>query len=250
MIVVAICGLASGIDAEAPLLARDLGSSLGSGTYDARLKLSQPLPLVVLRTNEIEAARLLATSLQGRGHDVVALDESRVLAPRLVRTFRFGDAFESENDSIAYRDIVALVRATHTHRTETTARVTERKLRPAAALATGGLILSKKVTRDEKRVSRDREELLLVYAHGAPWLVAERSASYASLAERGDVLASSSRENFLRVVRELRTRTPHAPYDEKLLAHKNLETLEDIALRAQILAIFHASARSRVLNRT
>jgi hypothetical protein len=236
MIAVAICSLVKdplgGIDAEAQALARDLGS----GVYDARLKLSQPLPIIIYRTNDADAARALATSLRARGHEVVALDEARVPEPVVVRTFRFGQAFECGDEAIAYADIVAFVRAARTHKTETTTRVTERKLRPAAAIATGGLILSKKVSRDEKRTTHDREELLFVFSRAAaPWLIAERSTSYASLAARGDAIAAASRENFLRVLGELRTRAPHAPLDEKLLAHKHLETLEDITLRAQAL---------------
>src|ERR1700689_4597307 len=110
MIAVAIFSLDKdplGVDAEARALARDLGS----GVYEARLKLSQPLPIIVHRTSDGDAARALATSLRARGHDVVALDETHVPEPIVVRTFRFGEAFECGAEAIAYTDIVALVRA-------------------------------------------------------------------------------------------------------------------------------------------
>lgn len=233
MFAIAICALNTSVDAETPELARDLACA----AYDARLKLSQPPPSIVLRTNDAAQARAVGAAIRSRGHDVVAIDESKVPEATAVRALRFGDAFEIGNDAIAYADVVALVRAARALKTETIERVTERKLRPGAALATGGLVMSKKVTREEKHVAHDREELLYVFTRAerprAPLLVAERSASYAAL----DSVASSQRENFLRVVQALRARAPRAKFDERLLLQKNLDSLDEITLRAQILAI-------------
>ncbi len=231
MYAVAIRALNGSIDEEAASLARELGIA----PYDARLKLSQPAPMIVMRTNDMEAARALGVSLHARGHDVVAIDEGAVPEPVSVRAFRFDDAaFESNSDAIAYGDIVALVRAVRTTRSESTEKVTERKLRPGMAIATGGLIMSKKVTREVKHVGQDREDLLYVFARSRPaWLVGERTTQYGSL----DAVATSQRENFLRVVDELRKRAPQARLDERLLAHKTLDALSDITLRAQILAM-------------
>ena len=238
MFTVAICALGASGDDEA----RALASDLGSGVYETRLKLAQPPPIVVLRTHDEAAAALLARTLRARGHDAVALDEGAVPEPFVVRTFHLGDtSFDCEGGSLPYGDVLALVRGALTLKTETVDRVTERKLRPGAALVTGGLILSKKVTREEKRVAHDREDLLYVFrsAGGAPWLVSEHGAVYASLPS----VAPTQRENFLRVASELRARAPAATWDERLLAHRGVEDRSILDLRAQILAI--AIARSR-----
>lgn len=229
MIAIAICALGGSIDAEAPHLARDLAIAV----YDARLKLSQPPPMIVARTSDAAVARDLHAKLRARGHDAVAIDESDIAAPFSVRACRFGEsAFESDAERFAYGDIALLVRAVQTTRSETTARVTERKLRPAAAIATGGLILSKKVTRDEKRITQDREELLYVFgARRAPWVVAERGTIYSSL----ENVAASQRENFVRVVEMIRARAPHAAFDERLLAHRAIADRPEITLRAHAL---------------
>lgn len=231
MYAVAIRALKGSIDEEAPKLAREIGVAL----YDARLKLSQPPPMIVLRTSDMSAARALGVSLHDRGHDVVAIDEAAVPEPMPVRAFRFGDAaFESGTDAMAYGDIAVLVRAARTTRSESIERVTERKLRPGMAIATGGLVMSKKVTRDEKHIANDREDLLYVFAPKRPaWLVAERATQYGSL----DAVASSQRENFLRVAAELQKRAPQARFDDRLLAHKTLDALPDITLRALMLAM-------------
>jgi hypothetical protein len=203
--------------------------------YDARLKLAQPAPAVVLRTEDADAARTLGASLRARGHDVVALDESAAPEARAVRAFRFGDAsLEADGAEIAYASITAFVRAARTVRSETIERVTERKLRPGMALATGGLVMSKKVVRNQAHIAHTREDLLFVFgAAREAWIVSERGTKWAAL----DSVAPSQRENFLRVVAEIRARAPNAPYDERLLAHKNLDDTTDIALRARMLAI-------------
>jgi hypothetical protein len=220
MIIVAICELATSVDAEAPSFARDAGLAI----YDARMRLSQPAPIIAMRTPDRDVALRVLASLRARGHDVVACDESAIAEPVAVRSL---------DDLPPAGNILVLVRAVRALRSESTTKVTERKLRPGMALATGGLVLSKKVTREEKHVALDREELLYVFARdGAPpWLVSERGTSYASLQNP----APTQRENFLRVVASLRERAPL--YDERLVSLRNVEDPREIDLRAQLVAI-------------
>jgi hypothetical protein len=232
MIAVAICALGASGDEEARALAGDLGGV----AYEMRLKLAQPPPVVVLRTGDQAAALDLLRKLRARGHDAIALDEDAVPQPSLVRSFRFGDAaLERDEGVLPYGDMLTLIRAALTVHTETVERVTERKLRVGATLATGGIPMMKKVTREEKHVAHDRQDLLYVYpaGGGTPWLVTERGTVYASLSD----VAPTQRENFLRVVSELRARAPSATYDERLLALRNVDDRRVLDLRAQMLAI-------------
>ncbi len=225
MIAVGISTLATSPEVEAPHLARETGLAI----YDARVRLSQPPPIIVLRTPDETAGRALLANLRSRGHGASMRDEETVLEPTLVRAFRFDAAsLDVDGVAIAYADMLALVRAAQSLRSETTKKTTERKLSPGAAILTGGLILSKKVTREEKRVARDREDILYVFTAGASWLVTEFGTSYASL----DAVAPTRRENFLRVVTDLRTRAPRALYDERLLARRDDA---DLTLRAHLL---------------
>ncbi len=221
MIVVGICELATPVDVEAPHFAKDTGLAL----YEARLKLSQPPPIVALKTADRDVALRVLASLRSRNHDAVACDESAIAAPIAAR----------DPADVPSENVLALVRAVRALRTETLEKVTERKLRPGAALATGGLVMSKKVTRQEKHVAHDKEELLYVFSRegGPPWLLTERATHYGGLANA----ATSQRENFLRVVSDLRNRVPNAIYDERLLAVRGVEDARDLELRAQLVAI-------------
>jgi hypothetical protein len=231
MIVVGICALAASAEADAPHFARDTGLAL----YEARLRLSQPAPIVALRTADRDAALRVLASLRARGHDAVACDEDAIPRPYEARDIRIGEALACSGRTLAYDGILTLIRAVRASHAETTERVTERKLRPGMALVTGGLVMSKKVTREEKHVAHDKEDLLYVFSRegGAPWLVSERGTSYASL----DDVAKLQRENFLRVTTTLRSRAPSAAYDERLLALRGIDDPREIDVRAQLLAI-------------
>jgi hypothetical protein len=220
MLIVAICALATSIEEEAPHCARDLALAL----YDARVRLSQPPPIIALRTPDREAALRLLASLRSRNHDAVACDDEAIPPPIQVRSL--GELPPAES-------VLAAVRAVRSRRSVSTTKVTERKLRPGMALATGGLVLSKKVTREEKRVALDREELLYLFPRegGPPWIVTERGMSYAALANA----APTQRENFVRVADDLRARVPL--WDERLLALRSVEDAREIDLRAQLVAI-------------
>ena len=220
MVIVAICALATSIDDEVPFFSRDTGLA----PYEARLRLSQPPPIIATRAPDREAALRLLASLRSRNHDAVACDDEAVPEPILVRALA---------DLPPPSDVLVLVRAVRSLRSETTTKVVERKLRPGMALATGGLVLSKKVTREEKSIALDREDVLYIFprAGGPPKIVTERRTIYASLPNA----SPTQRENFLRVAEDLRSKVPL--WDERLLALRHVEDAREVDLRAQLVAI-------------
>ncbi|HEY1959218.1 MAG TPA: hypothetical protein VGH28_26570 [Polyangiaceae bacterium] len=231
MFVVGICTLGDSGDDEA----RALAALVGGHPYEMRLKLAQPVPIVLFRTSDPQAAAKLANDLRARGHDAVALDEDAIAEPFVVRDFRLGEtSLECGDGALAYGEVLALVRAAITIDTERVARFTERKLRPGAAIVTGGLVMTKKVTREEKHTTHDREELLYIFrgAGGRAWLLSERAAVYAAL----EGVARTQRENFTRVAGELRARAP-AAWDERLLSYKQITDRRELDLRAHMIAI-------------
>ena len=217
MHVVAILHLATTIEAEAAALAADLGTT----AYEERLKLAAGLPAIVLQSAEAGPAKALLTKLRARGHGALVTDSAEVVASGdmiAVRRFAFEEDGLTLRDSgvrLPYEDIVAIVRAVHRKRTETRTETKATSFSFGRALASGGLVLTKTTTREEKSVAQDWDALLYLFRTSGetPWILHERSADYSAL---GGALAPSSMQNFLAVVARLRAAAPHAIYDERL----------------------------------
>jgi hypothetical protein len=224
--VVAIAELATSLEAEAAALAADLGTT----AYEERLKLAAGLPAIVLTAAEHGPARALAEKLRLRRHQVIVCDAATVVPSEAmipVRTFAFEpDALvvpEQPGVRLPYDDVLALLRAVHKGRTETHAEVAGKQFSMGRAILTGGLMTSKKVTRDEKTVSEERDQVLYVFRRSGetPWLLRERGTHYAGL---GAQLGPSSTQNFLAVIARLRAAAPAAFYDERLLNARGAPT--------------------------
>lgn len=232
MYVVALVTLATpgDTDAEAAALAADLGATV----YEQRLQLAGGLPAVVLTTPDADRARALLRALRGRGHGAAAFDAAAVVPSGAMLALRRGrleaDALVAEDparppgaagapaealDRLPFEDVLALIRASQRRRVEETVQVKERKFGMGRAVMTGGLMLTKKVTREETRVSDERMEVLYLFRRSGarPWLLRERGAAYTWL---GDKVAPASMHNFQATVALLRERAPGARYDDRL----------------------------------
>lgn len=219
----AITGAA--IDGEAQAIARDLSATV----YEVRLLLSSGAPAVILVTEDKNEAIRALSQLRGRGHEAVACDAAAITpsgAMSQMRHFRLEndcvvrlDGDDVEKDRMPYSAMLALVRATSRVTTETRSEQSERKIAVATAIATGGLKLTKSVTREITAVKEDRSQVLYIFRSDGspPWILRESSTDYTSLgAER----ASTQIENFRRTIELLRKKAPHAVYDESLIAIK------------------------------
>lgn len=243
MILVALAELATGVEAEAPLLAGDLGLPV----YEARLLLAGERPKVVLRTSDEARAHALLAKLRGRRHAAFACDAGAIVStqdmPKL-GSFTLGDAAlrNQAGEELEYADLLALLRAMRVVQSTGTKIVSERKLALGTALLTGGIINTKKATREVTVRAEEREQLVyLVRRSGAPcWVAAEHTTSYGGL---GDDMAPSKAENLARLTRELRRRAPEAAYDERLLrAHFDGNACDDrLDERVHLLGLAIAS---------
>ncbi|MDB5215801.1 MAG: hypothetical protein JWO86_3728 [Myxococcaceae bacterium] len=220
MDVVALMALASSVEDEAPRLAADLGST----AYEAGLLLRSPSPVPLLRTEDRARALDLLAKLRARGHDAVACDAGAVVstgAMTQVRSFRMDDgAFvvTSGNDAttVPWSDVRALVRAIHRTSSEHIEKSAEKKLSLGRAAMSGGVMLTKTVTKTAKHTVEEREQVLYVFRdNGTPLLAALSRTRYDGL---GADLRPSQIENFNTLVRAVRARAPQAIYDERLLA--------------------------------
>ena len=220
----AITGAA--IDGEAQAIARDLGATV----YEVRLLLSSGAPAVILVTDDKDQAIRALAQLRGRGHEAVACDAAAITpsgAMAQMRQFRLeNDAVvrvdasgDPEANRLPYASMLALVRATYRVSTETRSEQSERKIAVATAIATGGLKLTKSVTRELVAVKEERSQVLYLFRSDGspPWILREVGADYTSL---GADRASTQIENFRRTIELLRKKAPHAIYDESLIAIK------------------------------
>jgi hypothetical protein len=221
--VVAVAELATPIEAEAAALAADLGTT----AYEERLKLVAGFPAIVLTSAEPGPARDLVARLRARGHGVVCCDAAAVVpsgAMVPLRRFTFEpDALVAPDvpgARLPYGDVAGIFRASHQTRTETRTEGTSKQFSAGRALLTGGLVLTKNVSREEKSVTDEREQVCYLFRAGGdtPWLLRERGTHYAGL---GAEVGPSSALNFVATMARLRKLSPGAVYDDRLMNPRN-----------------------------
>ncbi len=219
MLVVALAALHGPADAEAKVLAQDLGVT----PFEAGQLLRGALPAIVLRTADAARAGKVLAGLLGRGHEAVRCDMAQVHGgERLhrVREFRFDpDAFVSLNpngtsERLPWSELEALVRAAH-HSVEQSVETTkEKQFSLKKAVLTQGLAMTTTVTKTTTAEAREREPVVYLFRRGGPpWLFGESHGRYGNL---GPHLLPTRLENFNTVVRLLREKLPGVPYDERL----------------------------------
>jgi hypothetical protein len=243
MYLVAIVELAGAVDATLGPLAADLGTTV----YELRLTLSAGLPAVVVATTEASRAANAVSAVARQGHRSVACQRQDVVASArmtALRDFHLEEAAIAPSatsaERLPYDDILAILRATHRTVTESTHEVTERKLRPGMAIATGGLVMSKKTKREITSKTDTREQVLYLFRRSGapPWILRERNARYAGL---GADLRPTSLENFATTTRLLRACAPGAVYDERLVASRPIRGVAEGIEASDILGHLIAS---------
>jgi hypothetical protein len=247
MFLVAIAELRGGIDGTL----KELAAELGTAPYDLRLVLNAGFPAVVLATVEEARARAGSAAVARHGHVPVSLDRRSVVASaNMTELVRFKltksavVADERAPAELPFADIGALVRAMHRGTTTTTEQVKERKLQPVMAVATGGLVMSKKVTREVTRTEEHRAQVLYLFRRSGapPFILRERGALYKGL---GPDLGPTAFENFQTTIRKLRELAPAAAYDERLMNARPIRGVADGSDAADLLAYLIAAHAMR-----
>jgi hypothetical protein len=234
---VAIAELRSTVDAAVTSMASDLGTT----PYELRLLLNAGIPAVVLASVDERAARTVFAAIVRHGHAAVRCERREVTSSSAMTRLR---AFELDTEEMVahagsaerlrYDDIAVLLRATHHRSTETVEKVKERQFRPGLAIVTGGLVMSRKTTREVTTRTEQREQALYIFRRGGapPWILRERSALYGGL---GADLRPSSFESFAATVARLRASAPWAAYDERLM---NSRPIRGVAVGVEATDIY------------
>jgi len=235
--VVALLRLAGTVDAAVAALPDELGTT----AYELRLTLAGGFPAVVLVTTDGARAAASARTLEAKGHRTVCLDRADVTASSHMidlRDFQLEPSnlvASAGGASMPFADIGVLIRATHRTTTTTVQEVKGRQLRPVMAVVTGGMILSKKVTKEVTSTTEQRHQVLYLFRRSgaAPWILRERGARYEGL---GKDLQPIAVENFATTIRKLRQLAPHAAYDERLVGKRVVRGLADGTESVDLLA--------------
>ena len=234
MHVVAITQLSSTVEREAAALAVDLGGI----AYEHRQKLAAGLPAVVLTTPDEHRAATLVAKLRARGHVAVACRTADIVASSAMislRRFQIDDdALIAGDQRLPWREIGALVRATHRRRIETTTVVKDKQLAVGRAIVTGGLVMRKTTTREVATRTDETDPVLYVFrASGAtPWLLREQGTHFEAL---GAQLTPISARNFQLTVELLRSRAPTARFHDALLTRRTV--VEELDVLAHVLSV-------------
>ncbi len=221
MYVVALVEMEGTIEAESTALGADLGVT----AYEIRLTLAQGTPSIVLSTpDEFRALELLAR-LRARGHGAVMFDAASVVPSQAtvsMRRFRLGDDaihVDDRADELPYADIGALIAAVHRRQTTTESETRDRQLSVGRAVLTGGLVMTKTVTRETRTETNERDPVLYVFRRsgGAPWLLRECGTLWVG---HGQPISPLSAVNFKTTVDKVREFAPNAIYDDRLVTRR------------------------------
>jgi hypothetical protein len=219
-----------------------LAAALETTAYELKLTLSAGFPAVVLATVDESRAAAAMNAIDRHGHRAAMCHRATMVpsaAMTTLRDFALGEdvliSASAAGELMPYADVLALFRATHRTTTTSVEEVKERKLRPGMAIATGGLILSKKTTREVTTKTETREQVLYIFSKSGapPWILRERGARYTGL---GADLRPTSLENFATTIRRLREAAPHAYYDERLLSGRPIRGVAEGVEATDILA--------------
>ncbi|MBI4685871.1 MAG: hypothetical protein HY755_11835 [Nitrospirae bacterium] len=202
-----------------------LAYALGITPYEAsiRLRVSGSGPLVIATFGERSAADEVSRKIEASGLTTVMISDEEISSGQKefpVRTFRFNDhtlyaeSRQQEKLVVDYKTIFLIIRGTGIKQEISVETTKEHKFDLEKAVLTGGLIISKTVKTTEQKITEEREGFLFVYAEGVPPLVFREGAlDYSSL---GPALQPSRTANFTALLAEIRRRSPHARFDDRL----------------------------------
>ncbi len=206
-----------------PELVQSLATVLGMTPFEVRPRLLGGGPAVVGRCADgQQAARLAGTlRLSGVAAFVLDSDEARSRGRHVVRRFTLDagtlavETVGGETVRTPLASVRLLLPAVGISQQTESVTVTDRKLSLGKTLLSGGIPMTKKVTRQEEVQTEERERMLFVAAGALPLLVFRQNGmNYDGF---GPAMKLSRELNFSHLVAELRRLCPGALFDDRLL---------------------------------
>ena len=219
------------LQGETQDLAQKLAQVMGVTAYEARARVSVPGggPAVITNFAANDKAAECVSRLQEAGFTPLLIDAEQIesdLNRLIVSKINF--ATESlevvcQDDqmlSLPYADIRLLLRGAGILTTTELETSTKKKFALGRAVATGGLMMRKKVTTVTANTTQDRQPFCHLYAQGWPPIVLRQAAiDYSPLGANRQL---SRDANFTWICSELRRRSGAAQWDDRLQTRPGL----------------------------
>jgi hypothetical protein len=205
--------------------AKELAVVLGVTPYETRARLGIPSggPAVVANFANHDLAATCVKSLSAANFDTLCLDsaelendQNRFIVLRLNFTAESLHVWDRSGEQLTlnYSDIVLLLRGAGIVNSVQCETITKKKFAVGRALATGGLMMRKKVTTTSQSVASERQPFCHIYAKGFPAIVLHQDIlDYTVL---GCECKVSRGENFNWICTELRRLCSSACWDDRL----------------------------------
>ncbi len=202
--------------------ARELADAAGLTLAEARMRLAPEAPALLARL-EPDKADAVVAALRKAGVAALALD-ARVPSDKdraVARSFAIADAGVTfaprfgDPMNVAWPDVLAVLRGARASRSEAERTEKSKSFSVGAAVATGGLKMTRTSMKTVRSSEESSEQVILVYARdGRAAMLAETELDFSCLGPR---MQPSSTGNMVELAGALRDRAKGAFYDERLL---------------------------------
>ena len=200
----------------------ELAARLGVLAYDLRLRLAGGLPALFVRVEDGTEAAGHVTFLRARGHGAVVCDAEAVPGPEdqlvplnfeVTATALRGICTQGRRFELPAATIFALLHVACVTSAEHTVTTTKKKFSLGRAVATGGMVLRKKVDHVSKSATQDQERMIYMFygSRKAPCVWKELTLRWEGL---GDERQLTTAQNFATLTEKLRTLAPNAFHDQ------------------------------------
>ena len=215
----------------------ELAARLGVLAYDLRLRLAGGLPALFVRVEDGTEAAGHVAFLRARGHGAVVCDAEAVPGPEdqlvpldfeVTATALRGICTQGRRFELPAATIFALLHVACVTSAEHTVTTTKKKFSLGRAVATGGMVLRKKVDHVSKSATQDQERMIYMFygSRKAPCVWKELTLRWEGL---GDERQLTTAQNFATLAEKLRTLAPNAFHDQRLLKHKRRADISVLA---------------------
>ncbi|WP_321389322.1 hypothetical protein [uncultured Desulfuromusa sp.] len=219
------------LQGEPDQLAYDLADALGTTVYEARARVSVPSggPTIVANFATTEQATACAARLNDHGFKTLVVESGQIesdqnrLSVRQIQFTNDGFRIVTRDDiklEIPYPEVKLLLRGVGIISNIQVETETKKKFALGRAIATGGLVMKKKVKTTTTSNSQERQPFCHIYtADQPPVVLRQADIDYTAL---GDKLQPSRDANFNWICTELRRCCPAADWDDRLQTRPGL----------------------------
>jgi hypothetical protein len=205
-----------------------LSGITGVSAPDLRMHLAYHLPAFLAGGLDEAAAREMMGALLERGHGCVASVATRIPAASKMfspRSFELSEdcfiaaAADGATLEMPYAELIGIVRATAILDVQTSVEEKQRKLSMGRAVLTGGLMMSKTVTKKRATASVEREPVVYLFRKTGQdhMFLAENRLQYQGL---GRHISQTRHQNFNALVNVFRERAPQALFDDRFVSRR------------------------------